>query len=73
MEHTFQVPTVNFLTLQSSLVNLRTSKFNIKKNSTFCPHSVFMCCVRISEQRLLPSTALTDWSTTGEFLLRVTN
>jgi hypothetical protein len=31
-------------------------------NSTFCPHSVFMCFVWISEQTAVIScTALTDW------------
>jgi len=31
-------------------------------NSTFCPHSVFMCFVWISEQTaIFPYTALTDW------------
>ena len=31
-------------------------------NSTFCPHSVFMCFVGSeNEQRLFPYTALTDW------------
>jgi hypothetical protein len=34
---------------------------NAPKNSTFCPHGVFMCFVWISEQRLVPYTALTDW------------
>jgi len=29
MKHKFQVPTVNFLTVQTPLVTLRTSKFNI--------------------------------------------
>jgi hypothetical protein len=30
--------------------------------STFCPHSVFMCFVWISEERaIIPYTALTDW------------
>jgi hypothetical protein len=34
----------------------------ILKNSTFCPHSVFMCFVWISEQTAINSyTALTDW------------
>jgi len=31
VKHKFQVPTVNFLTVQSPLVTLRTIKFNIKK------------------------------------------
>jgi len=33
------------------------------KNYTFCPHSVFMCSVRISEKNsdYFPYTALTDW------------
>jgi hypothetical protein len=31
MKHKFHVPTVNFLTVQSPIVTLRTSKFNIKK------------------------------------------
>ena len=31
-------------------------------NSTFCPHSVFMClCGSENRQRLFPYTALTDW------------
>jgi len=30
-------------------------------NSTFCPHSVFMCLVSENKQRLFPYTALTDW------------
>ena len=30
-------------------------------NSTFCPHTVFMCFVWISEQPLFPYTTLTDW------------
>jgi hypothetical protein len=29
MKHKFQVPTVNFLTVQSPLITLHTSKFNI--------------------------------------------
>ena len=31
------------------------------KDSTFRAHSAFICFVRISEQRLFPCTALTDW------------
>ena len=30
-------------------------------NSTFCPHSVFVCFVWIWEQPLFPYIALTDW------------
>jgi hypothetical protein len=31
IKHKFQVTTVNFLTVQSPLVTLRTGKFNVKK------------------------------------------
>jgi hypothetical protein len=31
------------------------------KTSNFCSHAVFMCVARISEQRLVPYTALTAW------------
>ena len=32
-------------------------------NSTFCPHSLFLCvlCGSQNKQRLFPYTALTDW------------
>jgi len=32
------------------------------KNSTFCPHRIFLClCGSENKQRLFPSTALSDW------------
>jgi len=45
-------------------------------NSTFCPHSVFMCFCRYeNKQRLFPYTALTDWfyNQEGVCLLRGTD
>ena len=46
-------------------------------NSTFCPHSLFMCflCGSENKQRLFPYTALTDWfcNRDGECLLRGTD
>jgi hypothetical protein len=43
-------------------------------NSTFCPHSIFMCFVWISEQRLFHCTALTGFcNRDGECLLRGTD
>jgi hypothetical protein len=40
------------VTLCSPVVTICTARFNI---STFCPHSVFMCFVRILEQTAIIS------------------
>jgi len=52
------------LTLYSPVGTTCTTDLTFN-NSTFCPHSVFMCFVWIWEQRLFPYTALTDWYKTA--------
>jgi hypothetical protein len=42
------------------VVTIRTTKSNIH-NSTFCPHSVFMCFVWISEQTAIISLYSFNW------------
>jgi hypothetical protein len=50
------------LAFQSPVVTICTTSL-IFTNSTFCPHSVFMCFVRISEKKqlLFPYTKLTGF------------
>ena len=50
------------LTLYSPVVTICTASLTFS-NSTFCPHTIFMCFVLISEQTAIffPYTALTDW------------
>ena len=45
---------VNILNLQSPVVTICTTSLSLQ-NSTFCPHSVFMCFVWISEQTAIIS------------------
>jgi len=49
------------LTLYSPVVTICTTSLTFN-NSTFCPHSVFMClCGSQNKQRLFPYTALTGF------------
>ena len=48
------------LTLYSPVVTIRTTTLTLK-NSTFCPHSVFLCFVCISEQRAIISLYSINW------------
>jgi len=49
------------LTVYSPVVTICTTSLTFN-NSTFCPHSEFMClCGSQNKHRLFPYTALTDW------------
>ena len=48
------------LTLRSPVVTICTTSLTFN-NSTFCPHSVFMCFVWISEQTAIISLYSIDW------------
>jgi hypothetical protein len=47
------------VTFRAQWLTLYTARFNI--NSTFCPHSVFMCFVWISEQTAITSLYNINW------------
>ena len=52
---------IRVLVLYSPVVTVCTASLTFR-NSTFCPHSVFICFVWIwDKQRLFPYTTLTDW------------
>ena len=48
------------LTLHSPVVTICTTSLTLK-NSTFCPHSIFMCFVWIWEQKAIISLYSIDW------------
>ena len=52
--HFFKPMILQFLTLQSPMVTICTTSLTFN-NSTFCPHSVFMCFVWIWEQTAIIS------------------
>jgi len=49
------------LALETPVVTICTTRFKIQKNSTFCPHSVFVCFVCISEQKVIISLYSINW------------
>jgi hypothetical protein len=51
---------MNILTLCSPVVTICTTSLTFN-NSTFCPHSVFMCSVCISEQAAIISLYNINW------------
>jgi len=51
----------SWILTQSLVVTLFTTSLNTKKNSTFWPHSAFMCFVRISESTAIISLYSINW------------
>jgi len=61
LDHRFQRFDVNLLkSTGSPMVTICTNRFNIH-NSTFCPHSVFMCFVWIWEQTVIIYLYSINW------------
>ena len=56
----FKVPSDTQWSLSSTVVTVRITSLTFN-NSTFCPHSVFMCFVRIREQTAIISLYSINW------------
>ena len=54
----------------AKVVTICTDRFNGNKQSTFCPHCVFMCFVRISEKKIhhLPCILISFYTSDGNYV-----